>query len=147
MRRAHILLYIMLTSLIFSACSREDDINEIFYGKTWYMTNIVINGTFSQEMRNFYSVANTYHITFSAGTFNGVLSEGVNISGTWSADGKHQTIHLTPDAVNNLSHFDSQIYHILEDVTAYSSGAEFLHLADANGNKILFGISRTIIYN
>lgn len=142
------LLYIILTILIFTSCRREDDIDEIFYGKTWYMTGIVINGiTSPQDTRNFYQTDNTYHITFSAGTFKGTLSSGVNISGTWTADGKHQTIHLAPDAQSNLSQFDLQLYHILEEVTSYSSGAEFLHLADGNGNKVLFSISRSKVYN
>ena len=144
MKHTHIIIYILLTTILCSACSREDDVDEIFPGKTWYMSGIVVNGiTSSQETAQFYQEDNTYYISFSSGTFKGVLSSGVNISGTYTADGKHQSISFTLDAPSSsLSQFDLQIYNRLKGMTAYSSGADWLHLGDANGNRLIFARSR-----
>ena len=40
------ILYILLSlmTLSFASCDREDDINEIFNGKKWYMKSFVANG-------------------------------------------------------------------------------------------------------
>ena len=135
---------VMLLAL--TACNNEDEIDEIFVGKTWYMTGIVINGTTSsEETKNFYkdTDANCYYITFSSNTFQGKLSSGVAFSGTWQADGKHQTITLrwkekpSPDVL-----FDKQLINILTNAHSYSSGADFLHLNDTNQNTIRFGTIR-----
>jgi hypothetical protein len=137
----------MVTTLLaLTACNKEDDIDEIFVGRTWYMNGIVINGiTSSEETKNFYKEAgaNTYFITFSSNTFQGKLSSGVTFSGTWKADGKHQTITLQlqqkPDT--DLL-FDKQLINILSNVTTYISGADFMHLNDDNQNTIRFGTIR-----
>ena len=132
--------------LAFSACSNEDDIDEIFVGRTWYMTGIAFNGSNnSEETRNFYmdTDASCYYISFSSGTFQGKLSSGVSFSGTWEANGKHQSIELhlkekpNPDAL-----FDKQLVNILSDAHSYSSGADFMNLSDTNQNTIRFGTIR-----
>lgn len=140
------LLALTVMLLAPTACNNEDDIDEIFVGKTWYMTGIVINGTTSsEETKNFYkdTNANCYYITFSSSTFQGKLSSGVAFSGTWQANGKNQTITFnlkekpSPDAL-----FDKQLINILSNVHSYSSGAEFMHLSDNNQNTIRFGTMR-----
>ena len=146
MRRLQTILTISLTLLLLSACNKEDDIDEIFVGRTWYMNGIVINGTTSsEETKNFYNGTdnNCYYITFSSGTFQGKLSSGLAFSGTWQANGKHQTItfHLSNKPNAELP-FDRQILNILSSVTSYTSGAEFMHLNDNNQNTIRFGTIR-----
>ena len=140
------LLALTVMLLALTACNNEDDIDEIFVGKIWYMTGIVINGTTSsEETKNFYkdTDANCYYITFSSGTFQGKLSSGVAFSGTWQANGKNQTITFNlkekpnPDAL-----FDKQLINILSNVHSYSSGADFMHLSDNNQNTIRFGTMR-----
>lgn len=146
MKKIRLILYLTTALFALTACSNEDDIDEIFVGKTWYMTGIVINGTTSsEETRNFYkdADANCYFITFSSDNFQGKLSSDVNFSGTWEANGKHQTITLhlqqrpNPDLL-----FDKQLLHILASVKSYKSGADFLHLNDNNQNTIRFGSFR-----
>ncbi len=146
MKAMKTILALMVTLLALTACNKEDDIDEIFVGRTWFMTGIVINGTTSsEETKNFYkdTDANCYYITFSSDTFQGKLSSGVAFSGMWQADGKHQTITLrlkekpSPDVL-----FDKQLINILANAHSYSSGADFLHLNDNNQNTIRFGIIR-----
>lgn len=143
MRRIQTILTITLTLLILSACKREDDIDEIFVGRTWYMNGVVINGvTNSKETQNFYTDTDRscYFISFSSGTFQGCLSSNVAFSGTWQVDGKHQTITLRlTEKPNTDNLFDNQLLNILSSVISYTSGAEFMHLNDNNQNTIRFG--------
>ncbi|MDO4737295.1 MAG: hypothetical protein Q4A50_01590 [Bacteroidales bacterium] len=142
-------LLVLLTSI--TACSNEDDIEDILVGRTWYMNGATINGMkLNSEIKNFYTDAgeNAYFISFSAGTFTGVLSEGVHFSGTWSANGKKQTISMTvKKQPATQSTFDKQIYKIISSVTSYNSGADFLRLQEDKQNFILLGSSRSKIYN
>lgn len=142
-------LLVLLTSI--TACSNEDDIEDILVGRTWYMNGATINGMkLNSEIKNFYTDAgeNAYFISFSAGTFTGVLSEGIHFSGTWSANGKKQTISMTvKKQPATQSTFDKQIYKIISSVTSYNSGADFLRLQEDKQNFILLGSSRSKIYN
>ncbi|MDE5999961.1 MAG: hypothetical protein K2H04_07855, partial [Bacteroidaceae bacterium] len=68
-----------LALLTCTACENEDDINEIFVGKTWYMNGGTIGGKkLNSDIRNFYtdSGTNAYYITFSSQTFKGMLTNG-----------------------------------------------------------------------
>ena len=110
------------------------------------MTGIAYNGANnSSETRNFYTDTdrNCYFITFSSNTFQGKLSSGVTISGTWQANGKHQTITLNLQQKPSLDNlFDKQLLNILSNVQSYKSGADFLQLKDNNQNTIQFGNNR-----
>lgn len=145
------IFYIFFSLLVLTACSNEDDIDEIFIGRTWYMNGATINGMkLNSDIKNFYTDAgeSAYYISFSAGTFTGVLSEGVFFSGTWSADGKKQTILIDiKQKPNTQTIFDKQIFNIISSANSYNSGADFLHLKEDNQNLVLFGSSRNKIYN
>ncbi|MBQ6964495.1 MAG: DUF4847 family protein [Bacteroidaceae bacterium] len=146
MKQALYIFTIAAILLTFTSCTREDDLNEIFIGKTWYMNGGIINGMkLNSEVKNFYTDGSqsAYYITFSQGTYHGALSSGFTFSGTWSADGKKHTINLYPS--NNTSPevtFDKQIYNILTSTTSYESGAEFLRLKKDGDNQIFFGSTR-----
>ena len=151
MKRILFIFSFFVSLFLLTACSKEDDLDEIFTGKTWYMNGATINGMkLNSDIKKFYTDAGAgaYYITFSSSTFQGVLSEGVNISGTWTANGEHQTITLTfvqkpsTDVI-----FDKQIYNILASTTSYRSGKDFLQLKQDDDNLILFGDSREKVYN
>ena len=141
----------MIVLLSFSSCEQEDDIEEIFVGKTWYMNGATINGKrLNSEIKNFYTEAgeNAYYISFSAGTFRGVLSSGVTFSGTWEADGKRQSIKINiTDKPDTSITFDKQIYNIISSLSSYSSGADFLHLSKDSDNTLYLSTSRSKVYN
>ena len=145
------IFYIFFSLLVFTACSKEDDIEEIFIGRTWYMNGATINGMkLNSDIKNFYtdSGERAYYISFSAGTFTGVLSEGVFFSCTWSANGKEQTILMDiKQKPNTQTIFDKQIFNIIFSAKSYNSGADFLSLKEDNQNLVLFGSSRSKIYN
>ncbi|MCH5175559.1 MAG: DUF4847 family protein [Prevotellaceae bacterium] len=137
--------------LSFTSCTMEDDIEEIFVGKIWYMDGATINGMrLNSEIKNFYTEVgeNAYYISFSTDTFQGVLSSGVTFAGKWSADGKKQTVQFeittTP---NTTSTFDKQIYNIISAPSSYSSGADFLHLSKDDNNMLYLSASRSKVYN
>lgn len=152
MRKLHPhFLYLLLLALTLTACNNEDDLDDIFVGKTWYMNGATINGLkLNSEISNFYTDAGegAYYITFSSQTFQGMLSAGVNFSGTWTADGKNQSITLNiSNKPATTTTFDKQIYNILSATTSYKSGADFLQLKQDNQNLVLFGDSRNKVYN
>ena len=75
-------ILLMVTLLALTACNKEDDIDEIFVGRTWFMTGIAYNGANnSSETRNFYTDTdrNCYFITFSSNNFSGLISSATNI--------------------------------------------------------------------
>lgn len=151
MKKAFLFIYLLPLLLILTACNKEDDIEDIFVGKTWYMNGATINGLkLNGEISNFYTDAeeSAYYITFFSQTFQGMLSAGTNFSGTWTANGKDQTITLTiTHKPSNIPTFDRQIYNILSSTTSYQSGADFLQLKQDSHNFVLFGDSRNKVYN
>lgn len=150
-KRKLIIAPLLLSLLTLFSCNKEDDIETIFVGRTWYMNGATINGLkLNSDIKNFYTEAGdaAYYITFSQTTFRGALSRDVTFSGTWQADGKRQTITLNftqnPSADST---FDKDLYHILSDITSYESGADFLTLKKDNSNLIRLADSRTKVYN
>ena len=145
------LLSLALTLLTLTACSREDDIEEIFTGKTWYMNGAIINGMrLNSDVTNFYTDAGegAYYITFSGSTFNGELSDGNVFSGTWSANGKNQTITLQfTTSPNADTVFDQQLRSVLTSISNYSSGADFLQLKKDGHNVLFLGNTRSRVIN
>lgn len=134
----------ILSSCLLS-CERKDDIEEIFTNKTWYMNGKVFNGLkANSEIKTFYEYgSNAYFIHFSQESFNCVLSPNVQLSGTWQADGKAQTIHLSfNEKPMNLQPFDAQIFEIISSAKEYRSGADFMDIIKDRNNKMLFGAKR-----
>lgn len=151
MRRILNIPLLLLTLFTFISCSQEDDTEEIFVGKTWYIDGAIINGKrLNDEVKNFYTDAGegAYYISFSYTTFQGVLYSGATFAGTWEADGKRQTITFKiTDKPNTTSTFDKQIYNIISTPSSYSSGADFLHLSKDNDNILYLSTSRSKVYN
>lgn len=147
------LLCIVMTAItcLFASCSNEDDIDEIFIGKTWYMNGATVNGLrLNSDVKIFYTEdgSGAYYITFSNGTFNGMMSAGDSFSGTWKANGKKQSITLDVKNSPDMSTtFDRQIFNIISNSTSYSSGADFIKMKQDKHNEVLFGSSRNKIIN
>ncbi|MBR0047082.1 MAG: DUF4847 family protein [Bacteroidaceae bacterium] len=142
---------LLFPMLMLSACNNEDDIDEIFPGKTWYMNGATINGMkLNSEISNFYTDAGegAYYISFASNTFKGEFEDGVTFGGTWSANGKHQTITLKFTQTPTITKpFDQNLYNILSNIHSYKSGADFLHLKKDGDNVILFGNTRSKVIN
>lgn len=145
MKKTLNILFLAIVVFTICSCTREDDIDEIFIGKTWYMTGATINGLkLNSEVKNFYTDGRDgYYIIFSSGTFQGVLSAGTSFAGTWSANGKKHSISLNVTQKPSVDKpFDKQIYNIISSTTFYTSGADFLQLEQDGQNKVFLGNTR-----
>lgn len=123
-RLLYFLSIVVATVLIVSSCSREDDIDEIFTDKTWRMTGATLNGKIwgGEKVRGFYSDPNpsAYTISFASGTFTGMLSSGATFGGTWSANGKEQTIKMNFSKLPALEkEFDREVFSIVKGIKYY----------------------------
>ncbi len=150
MYRLKYILTLIIPLLFLTSCSQEDDLDEIFNGKTWYMNGGMINGMkLNSEVKTFYSYGNdAYKVYFGAGVFQGSLSKGINFAGTWTANGKKQGITMTfTEKPSTSVPFDKQIANIIANATSYNSGAEFLEIRQDANNSIMLCIDRNKIYN
>lgn len=130
----------ILTSIIYTSCNLEDDIDEIFIGRTWYMVGGKLNGKeLNTEVKNFYSSAgtNAYHIDFQPGTFTGVLELGVNFSGTWQVNAKTRdmSFHYKNEPSPN-SPFDHNVYSVIKNIQYYKGDSRTLILYVDKNNFI-----------
>ena len=110
------LLLVALLTPVLSACEQEDDVVDIFTGKTWYMTYIAVEG--QNKMYDFWQgnedariqsfkpiPGDNYTLTFDGadlgnsiggGTFSG-RATSASISGKWNANGENRELQLTID--------------------------------------------------
>lgn len=140
-----ILVLMLLSVVCFASCEREDDIDEIFTDKTWYMNGKMFNGIKSNDdVRHFYDYdKNGYFIVFNDANFTCTLSQGLTLSGRWKADGKKQSLTLIFDNTpSNLLPFDREILEILKNCKSYSSGADYMRIKKDKNNYVLFGTKR-----
>ncbi|MBR2191725.1 MAG: DUF4847 family protein [Bacteroidaceae bacterium] len=141
-----LLIIALIPSLLATSCQNEDDIDAIFNGKTWFITGGCINGTniTGEELKSIYANSNSFFLTFSASTFGGVLVAGSNVSGTWKADGKDQSIYLNFQSESNvnLSPLSSNIYNVLKNAQHYSGDVNVLKIMQDNYNFIRLSSQR-----
>lgn len=135
------LFQIFLFSLLFVSCSKEDDIDSIFNGRTWYITGASINGSSinGEEIKSIYSVLDSYLIYFSSSnTFSGKLVSGSIIEGKWNADGKHQSIFLqfTKDDNVKSTTLSNNIYNILRNASSYNGDVNNLEIKQDGSNYV-----------
>lgn len=142
-------VFIMLSIcvVVFTSCDKEDDIDDIFVGKTWYVTGATINGNSltGDEIKQLYVSPSSYMIHFSSdNTFSGTLVAGSHISGSWDADGKRQKIsmHFTQSENVNQSTVSSNIYNILKDAATYSGDVNNIQIKEDKKNFVRFTSSR-----
>ncbi len=112
----HLLLMLILIPT-FSGCNNEDDIERIFTGKTWKMSRLTIEGKEKEQFGaivwdseaaynrsiELFKTKDNFTVTFEGTEVNGEFSStkvtvnGAKVkkaTGTWSANGKNNTIGL-----------------------------------------------------
>jgi len=140
------ILLFLLSAVTLVACSSDDDIDDIFIGKTWYMSGGKLNGTdFSKEqVSSLYIYKDSYWIVFSKDTFTGKLSTNTSFSGTWEADGKHRTLKLNVTSSVNCeeSLLDANIFRVIKNVNRYSGDANILEIFSDDNSYINMGSIR-----
>lgn len=144
MKKLHLIIYITL-SLLAISCAPVDDIDEIFVGKTWYMTGGRLNSQdLNKEVKTFYeSGKETYKIHFQENVFTGTLSTGKTFTGRWNADPKSRNLSMiiTKDAETN-STFDRNIYTVLKGIRYYEGDSNYLIIYSDKDNYIRLNYER-----
>lgn len=140
----HILLPILslLSLLALASCVREDDIDEIFTDRSWYMIGGELNDVaLNSEVKSFYRDENdrpygrtAYYVHFSKDNFSIMLSPGEEYVGTWKADGRNRTLMMHIKNVHSPSKtFDRNIYSVLKNIKYYEGDTNYIILyADKN---------------
>lgn len=124
-RRASVwLIALCMTLPLLAGCALEDDVSDIFVGRTWYIIGATINGQRidGDELKELYVNADSYFLTFALQTFSGRLVSGSSLSGTWAVDGKDHTISLQVTHTSNTdaSVVSRNICNVLRNATTYS---------------------------
>ena len=130
----------LLITLILCSCKREDDINVIFDGKTWYINGVTVNNKDAnqEDMTKLYQSGKDYYrIAFSSNTFIATMSEGIVFTGKWSANGKTQEVSMSiddkPSAATTL---DNTIISLIEKTKSYEGDSHVLLLKKDKNNFI-----------
>ncbi len=87
----------LLLALAANSCKPEDDLEGIFVGKTWKMSNICTaddKPTLSTSEVNAINASSGYTISFTETTFTATATNR-QIEGTWEANDKGNTFALT----------------------------------------------------
>lgn len=137
----------LFVSHVLISCDKEDDINSIFVGKTWYITGATINGSVinGEVLKELYASPSSYMIHFSSdNTFNGVLVAGSSIAGTWNANGKKNTFsfHFTKSNDVNNSSLSNNLFNILKNASLYNGDVNNVIIKEDNKNIVRFSIYR-----
>lgn len=141
------LIALTLCSLVLiSACKKEDDIDKIFEGKTWYFANGVVQGRpiSGDNLKQFYKNNDTYRIVFGKDNLQGTLSTGNTFIGTWKADGKKQTMEFRLSEPADLtSELDRALYNTLRKTVRYEGDENQMTLKADDQNHISCSSTRT----
>ena len=140
-----LMLIALMPVIISTSCSKEDDIEEIFMGKTFYISGATINGkALNDEVKELYANLDSYYITFNETTFSGKLDPLCTFSGYWSADGKKKTLIMHIDKYENMSGsvLTDHLYGILQHITAYSGDANILCIKADDQNFIRLRLTK-----
>lgn len=134
-------LFILLAcAFLTSSCNLEDDINELFINKTWYITGGRLNSQdLNTEVKNFYTDAGKgiYNILFQENTFVGTMANGHTFSGKWSVNPKTRDLSLnitSEPAVD--SPFERNVYVVLKGTKYYEGDSNYLILYTDKNNYI-----------
>ena len=123
---------VFMICMLLVACSREEDVNEIFSGNRFKITGLTYNGQKTvKDVKEFYEVNDTYWIAFTQMTVTGVLGPGMNVEGTWKADGSNRQLSFnltSPKNAEGASDICSKVFSILKNATSYSGDKNVLKI-------------------
>ncbi len=166
-RTRHIgcILFVLSLLPMLSGCNNKDDVIEVFTGKTWKLSRLTNEGSSAQfypglwqdekaanNSKEALKVEDNFTLIFEGSELNGELmgarisGQGIrsNFSGSWSADGKSQTVTLLPDIKGTESDALANAFiKGLKTVYQYEGNANSLTLFFKDGNTIrVMGFSR-----
>lgn len=138
------ILCLLFTLPLFWGCT-EDDIDEIFISGTWNVVNYFTkadwdkrNGepVYKQDNKDdveSLKVISTFTLIFHEnGTLEGTM-QNARFDGTWDADGKERTVHLSIQGnPNTTSRFNKQFIDALKEATYYQGDSNVLMLGPSD---------------
>lgn len=140
MKLKHIICLLLLLPLL-GSCNDEDNIYDIFSSGTWHAVNYFTKADWDKrngepkykptdkEGRNALEVINKFTLLFNAdGTFSGTM-QNANIEGTWEADGKDRTVHLSIKGNPGASSaYNREFIEALQNAAFYQGDSQYLML-------------------
>lgn len=144
-KTVYTLFIYMAIVLGLAGCKNEDDIEEIFVGKTWYITGGYVQGRplAGDDLHTLCQSSQEYLVSFSQDTFTGVLS-GTTYAGKWEANGKKRSFRLEiRQEANPQSQLDRLIYSTMKNATRYEGDSNIIRLHADDGNYINLSINRS----
>lgn len=146
MRKKLSILTTLLLSLLLTGCTLEDNVDEMFFSKTWYIVGGGINGeAMNSVVSEFYHDKNgkpygssAYCIHFDTGnTITGILAPGTTFSGTWNVDPVKRQLHMNMKSSSTAqAAIDRSLFIILKDITFYEGDNQYLIIYKDKENYI-----------
>lgn len=152
-------LLLLLFPLFFASCNAEDDVIEIFTGKTWKLTFIATEGSYEQV--DFWSgneaarkksmeelaKSGTFILNFNGDEINGVVEgemtgRGISssITGTWRADGGTRELTLGARTTGSESDMLGKAFLTgIQNAQSYSGDSKnlFIYYKDGQTTKYM----------
>ncbi len=130
---------------LLAACDNEDDVDAIFYGKTWKLTSVMKDsktnyyGNYSDEQKEIAaSGSDSYYITFTTTQFSGKTSTG-SFSGTYTVDGDSRKLSFSFSKSSSDSNtVSAMMMDILKNATHYKGDSNTLAIYQDDGPYLLF---------
>lgn len=128
-------LWALALPLLFASCEREDDINAIFRGSTWYLT-YVKDGEKERYTQKKYS------INFVNNNFEARMPGGATIKGIWYADGGEShafscsNIRITDSFAGDT--IAEKMYSILKNAKRYNGTTTWLQIIQDKNTYMQF---------
>lgn len=142
------LFALLAVILLLAGCNNEDDVLEIFTGKTWKLTYISSENSYTQY--NFWSSdqeseqsfsalaqSGTFTVTFEGADLNGTIGGSFNakaitatINGQWSANGESHKMQTTDTTVSYSEKDKLALAFItgLQNATRYEGDSSNLYI-------------------
>ena len=124
--------------MAFCSCNKNDDLDEIFSGRfkiTSYRYNDIYDNGKLTELNK---TRDNYWVSFSGGTLNGMLTNGVGFNGTWQADPESRDMKVRiSDIATYPSELSRYVINILRNATSYSGDHNVLTIKKDNKNYIV----------
>lgn len=139
----HLTIYIMIciAALCYHSCSPEDDINGIFVGKTWKLSNICNDKDapmLSQDDVDQVNVGGRFVITFSESTFT-ARATTMEVEGTWQAvnDGNAFAVTITKTDGTESTALGNRFIEMLRGSSYYQADYNTLQLYNEGRTEYL----------
>lgn len=127
---------LLLAVATISACSREDDINEIFTGHTWQLTYID-NG----DIRRWPAQTDNYGLQFTQTGFTATTPGGGSINGRWHADGSTREFRCSDVRSSGIANNDTigqMMLKQLKEAVSYDGDIHYLKIIKDKNQQMQF---------